>query len=87
MLFFTRYITRGKRTPHNEISNSVNKKITEDHDVVDIEEDDELPPFLQVAKIPSTRVSELERGLVFNDITKKGDEKRRKEIVAKTAHL
>ena len=86
VLFYARCRSTCKRTPHNEISNSVKKRNTENHAASNAE-DAELPLCLQDNNLPASGVSEFERGWAVNDMTKKNDDKRKKELAAKKAEF
>jgi hypothetical protein len=85
VLLYAHYRSTSKRTPHTDISNSVTKRTAENHDSGDAEEDTELPLCLLDANPLASGVSEFERGWAVNAMTKKSDDKRKKELGAKKA--
>ena len=84
MLFYAYYRSTANRTPHDDITNPVQKRSKENHDDVEAE-DGELPLSSQDAILPRTGVSEFEGAWAVHDMTKKNDEKRKKELADKKA--
>ena len=85
MLFYAHYRSPAKRTSYNEISNSVKKRTIVNSDAADAEEDAALPLCLQDTNLTASGVSEVERGWAVSNMTKKSDDKRKKELAAKKA--
>jgi hypothetical protein len=73
------------RIPHSELTKPVSKRNRESDENEEHDETSDLPLYMQVSSIPATGVSEYERGWVVNNMTKKADEKRKKEIAERKA--
>ncbi len=68
------------------LTQPVSKRNHEIDENEDLDEAVDLPLNLQDASIPATGFSEFERGwVVVNDMTKKADEKRKREIAEREA--
>jgi hypothetical protein len=84
-LFFSIRKTSMTRNPHSEFTKSVSKRNRKNDENEEYDEAFDLLLNLQDSSVPATGVSEYERGWVVNNMTKKTDEKRKKEIAERKA--